>query len=112
MQNSESEDRRIFERIPVNIPLRFLNLHSNREGLAKVQDLSAKGIGLLADEELSAHSPLEMWLQIPDKNVPLYLRGEVVWSKPVESQKYRAGVSLERAELMGMSAVLRTRRSE
>jgi hypothetical protein len=53
-----------------------------------------------------------MWLQIPNKDTSVYLRGEVVWSRPAESENYRVGVNLDRAELMGMSAVLRTAKSK
>jgi len=112
MQKPDFEDRRIFERIPTKLSLRFLEQPTNREGLAQTQDISAKGVGLLAKDELFPHTPVEMWLQIPNKDTPVYLRGEVVWSRPAESENYRVGVNLDRAELMGMSAVLRTAKSK
>lgn len=107
MQKAEFVDRRIFERIPVKLSLRFLDLHSNKESLGQTQDISAKGIGLLTEEKLSPATPLEMWLQIPDKGDPLYTRGNVVWSDKVEPNKYRVGIALEKADLMGISRVLR-----
>ena len=106
-QKPDLEDIRIFERIPTKLSLKLLDPHTNREGLAQTQDISAKGVGLLVKDELFPYTPVEMWLEIPNKNTPLYLRGEVVWSKPAESRNYRVGVNLERAELMGISAVLR-----
>jgi len=103
----EMEDRRIFARFPVEFSLRYLDLAKNREGIALTKDISAKGIGLVASEELAPCTPLEMWLEIPDRGEPLYTRGEVVWSKVAESNKYRAGIELEKADLMGLSRVLR-----
>jgi hypothetical protein len=79
----------------------------NREGTGQTADISAKGIGLVADVELAPNTPLEMWLEIPDKGEPLYTRGEVVWSKMMEPNKFRIGVNLEKADLMGLSRVLR-----
>ena len=102
------EDRRIFERFASRIGLRYLDLNSNQEGKAQANDISAKGIGMEASEELVPHTPLEMWLEIQDKGEPLYTRGEVVWSRMVEPNKYRVGVNLEKADLMGLSRVLRT----
>jgi hypothetical protein len=102
------EDRRIFERFPARLSLKFLDLDSNREGQAESCDISAKGIGLVTNEELSPNTALEMWLNIPDKGEPLYTRGEVVWSRMLEPSKYRAGIELEKADLMGMARVLRT----
>ena len=105
--DEEMQDRRIFARFPTEFPLRFLDLNRGRDGQAQTQDISAKGIGCREREELSPHTPLEMWLEIPDKGEPLYIRGEVAWSKPRGRDEYRVGVNLERADLMGMSRVLR-----
>jgi hypothetical protein len=107
MPKSSIEDRRIFARFGTKFPLRFLDLNSNREGIAQTQDLSAKGVGLLVNEELPARTPVEMWLKIPDKGEPLYTRGEVVWSKMVGPNEYRTGVNLDKADLMGLSRALR-----
>jgi hypothetical protein len=107
MQEITLLDRRVFERIPVGLPLRFLYSNSNREGLAQTQNISAIGIGLVTDRELLPRDHLEMWLQIPDKGEPLHITGEVVWSKMIEPNKYRVGISFEKAELMEMSRVLR-----
>jgi len=107
MQISEAEDKRIFARFPVKMAMRFLDLLSNREGQAQSLDISAKGISFVAAAELKPMTPLELWLKIPDKGDPLYTRGEVVWSEMVSPEQYRMGINLERADLMGMSRVLR-----
>ena len=104
----EMEDRRIFQRFTAGFSLRFLDPKSGKEGVAKTQDISAKGLGLVTNEEFRAQAPLEVWLSIPDKGEPLYTRGTVVWSKPDTQGEYRAGIDLEKADLMGLSRVLRT----
>lgn len=109
MQISESEDKRIFARFPVNLQMRFLDLLSNQEGQARSVDVSAKGIGFTAATQLRPMTPVELWLKVPDKGDPLYTRGEVVWSEMIGPDTYRTGVNLERADLMGISRVLRTR---
>ena len=103
----DMEDRRIFQRFSVNLPMSFLDLNSGIECQACAQDVSAKGLGLVVNQEMEAKTPLEMWLKIPDSGEPLYLRGEVVWSKMQGANEYRAGVSLEKADLVGLSRVLR-----
>ncbi len=109
MQKSGFEDRRIFERFFRKFPVRFLDLSSNREGHGQTQDISAKGVSFTTDEQLRPHATLELWLRIPDQGEPLYTRGEVVWANQVSPNEYRAGVNLERADLMGLSRVLRIR---
>lgn len=108
----EMEDRRIFERFRAHFPLRFLSVEGNREGRAVTQDISAKGVGFVTDAELIPRSPLEMWLEVPDKGEPIYARGEVVWTKMLEPAKFRTGVELEKADLMGISRVLRAMEDE
>jgi len=108
MQNMTFKDRRVFERISVNLPLKFLNPNSNKECLAQTHDISANGIGILTQEELPTHTYLEIWLQIPDNGKPLHTKGRVVWSKMLEPNRYRVGICLERIDLMGVSRVLRT----
>lgn len=103
------EDRRVFARIASELPLRFLNLNSARESVAKTSDISAKGIGMVIKEELAPRTPLEIWLDMPDKGEPVYTRGEVVWSKKIEPDVYRAGVNLEKADLMAFARVLRAK---
>ena len=106
MPGGDFEDKRIFERLSVNLPVRFLDVGSNKEGIGQTQDISAKGIGFYTDEQLLPMTPLEMWLEMPDKSEALYTRGEVIWSR-ISGNKYRAGINLEKADLMGMSRILR-----
>lgn len=101
------QDKRIFERFQVRFPLRFLDLKENRESEAEVFDVSAKGLGMITREQLRPNTTLEMWLKIPDNREPLYTRGQVVWSKSHGQDAYRSGISLERADMMGLSRVLR-----
>jgi hypothetical protein len=100
-------DRRVFERFEVNLPARFIDLRQNQEGQAKAYDVSAKGIGFLFHQEVKPLTALEIWLDLPDKGSPLYTRGRVVWTMQVEPQLWRAGISLEKAELMGLSRIFR-----
>lgn len=104
---NDMNDHRIFERFPVNIAARYFNPDTGKEGLAKIQDVSAKGLGLAASEELRLHAALEIWLEMKNKGESLYTRGKVVWEKPEGINNYKLGVELEKADLMGISRVLR-----
>ena len=106
--DEKMEDHRVFERFEKRIPLSFLNLNSGTEGQAQTRDLSAKGIRLVAGQQFEPNTPLEMWLKIPDQGEPLYLRGEVVWSRLQGATEYHSGINLEKADLMGISRVFRS----
>jgi hypothetical protein len=101
------DDNRVFERISARFPLRFLDPVSGREGEAQTVDISANGVGLIADEAIVPTTPLELWMRIPDQHEPLYTRGKVVWSKSeADPRQQRLGVRLEKAELMGLARIL------
>jgi len=100
------EDRRIFDRVPVEFSLRFLNLWETKEGNAVTTDISAKGVGILAEEDVPSHTALEIWFKVPGRNEPLYTRGEVAWCRESGDSKYRVGINLEKAYFMGFSKFL------
>jgi len=102
------EDHRTFARFSAKFPLRYLNLNDNKEGEAQIADISAKGLGFVSNEFLRSRTSLEMWLNVPDGGEPLYTRGEVIWVTPHGQAGYRVGVRLERADLMGVSRILRS----
>jgi len=104
----DMEDRRIFERLPTKLPLRYLEQEKGQEGKGQIQDISAKGVCFVSDGQLAPRSSLELWIDMPDKGEPLYARGEVVWTEMLSPDKCKAGVCLEKANLMGLSRVLRT----
>jgi hypothetical protein len=105
--SKDALDSRIFERFSRRLPARFINLDNGKEGLAQTLDISAKGLGLSTGQELKPHSALEIWLDISGASEPLYTRGEVAWSRPESGGSYRAGVALDKADLMGISRLLR-----
>ncbi|MCK9432051.1 MAG: PilZ domain-containing protein [Candidatus Omnitrophica bacterium] len=101
------DDHRIFERFKREISARFVGL-DGKEGTARTFDVSAKGLGLSTDRELESQANIEIWLSVPNSSDPLYTRGQVVWSRAAGKGGYQSGVELERADLMGISRLLRS----
>jgi hypothetical protein len=107
-ENMDSDnDRRVFERFNVNFQARYIDLRENQEGQAEARDVSAKGLCLQMRQEVKPATSLEIWLELPDDGGPFYTRGKVVWASQVKPQLWRTGVSLEKAELMGMARIFR-----
>lgn len=102
----DMSDHRIFERFRREFSARFVGL-DGKETQAQTFDVSAKGLGLSTVNALPSNTPLEIWLNVPNSTDPLYTRGQVVWSRPAGAAGYHSGIELERAELMGMSRLLR-----
>jgi len=99
-------DHRVFERFRKEFSARFVGL-DGKEGMARTFDVSAKGLGLLSSQELESRSNLEIWLDVPNSTDPLYTRGQVVWSRLAETGDFCSGIELEKADLMGVSRLLR-----
>lgn len=113
-ERDNMQDNRVFDRMDAKFPIRFLDPSSGREGEAETVNISANGLGLVTSKILSAKTPLEIWLDIPDQHEPLYVRGNVIWSDDYGysgSGQQRVGVRLERAELMGLARVLWAKRN-
>ncbi|MFH1888930.1 MAG: PilZ domain-containing protein [Candidatus Omnitrophota bacterium] len=109
MKNVATKERRLFTRFPVRIFLKYFNLDLLGEVVTQcTNDISARGICILTNEELRADTPLDIWLQMPDNGEQLYIQGKVVWSNMIGSDKYRLGVNLENAELNPILLALKT----
>jgi hypothetical protein len=101
------DDRRVFARINTQIPIRFLDDEENKVGNGQTLNISANGVGFITKEKLPVNAPLEIWLDIPDHHEPLYIQGEIVWSRPLDSDNLqRIGVCLKREDLIGLARAL------
>lgn len=107
MQDFKDSDRRVFERFLARLALKYINLHSNKEGQAHTTDVCANGICINANEEFPRSTPLEMWLRIPNRIQPIYTRAEVIWSSMAGENNYKVGLKLERPDLMELARVLK-----
>ncbi len=113
MNNGEvtrDNDRRIFERINVELPVTVLTSVDNVEFSGSSCDVSARGVGVVCAESLAAGSPVEVWLRMHERRDPFYTRGVVAWSSSAEGNgTKRLGIVFEKAQLMELAAVLRVR---
>lgn len=103
-------ERRVFERFPVSLAARLLDTDTSQEAEAMICDLSAKGVCIACKEYLRFGDSLELWITMPDKKEPFYTRGTLAWTRTQGLKGYVSGISLERAEFMGMSRVFRGER--
>ena len=102
------EERRTFERLKIDFPVKFLEINTNKEGWGRMVDISPGGGGMLVTEiVLEPGNSLEMWVNIPDNQDPLNVRGKVVWYKEVERNLYRVGVKFDSVDFLSISRVLR-----
>lgn len=108
MQNKkEAENKRKFARIEIEIPAKFIQFTEGKDEVAYVHDISASGISVVTSKRLSANSPLELQLQIPDGGKTVWIKGKVVWVRQATTNTYKLGISVENLDLDCLSRALR-----
>ncbi len=67
-----------------------------RNASVNISDLSCTGLGICVNERLSIGDKLELELNVPKDDIPMFVVGEVVWvAKDTDMPGiYRAGVRL------------------
>jgi hypothetical protein len=102
-----AEDRRLFERIPVDYPVRFKDYNQFNEGRGFCLDVAAGGMGMFSKYKLAPQDKVDLWLELPDNFEPLNLNGEVIWSNQIQPDTWRTGVKFHNIHLMGLSRIFR-----
>ncbi|MDD5044976.1 MAG: PilZ domain-containing protein [Candidatus Omnitrophica bacterium] len=106
LKTAPRDDRRIFDRIAVDLYARYFNSEENKEGYFRVADISAKGMGIVAQERFPRGTHLEIWVNVPEQKTPVYTRGQVVWDRQL-GRGYRAGINLEKADFMNCPKLIK-----
>ncbi|MFC1804694.1 PilZ domain-containing protein [Candidatus Omnitrophota bacterium] len=100
MAEAGFEEKRAFRRIPAKLSLRLREPSTKRWHLVNTYDISAQGIGLLAESQLSPQTPLELWMPIPESGQTVYTRGKIAWSEVLGDSRCRAGIILDKPDLI------------
>ena len=102
------QERRMFQRFNIEIPVKFRSLSNNIEGSGKIINISAGGGGMIVTiKYLLPGTPLEMQILIPDNNAPLNANAKVIWLKAMEPTLFLAGVQFDKVDFMGIARALR-----
>ena len=104
---TRDNDRRIFERVNVGLPVTVLVSGTDVEFDGESCDVSARGLGVVCGRAADIGSAVEVWLKMHSRKDPFYTRGIVSWTRALDDGKQRLGIVFEKTQLMGLSAVLR-----
>ena len=106
MEDLHFEDRRIFERFKVNLPLVCSEQESAHNSEVDAFDISAEGLGVISNAELKPGAEMNLSVRIPALNKEFPAHGTVVWTRKYYT-RFRAGVRLDPSCFMGISTILR-----
>lgn len=108
MQEPGFQEKRNAYRFLITNPLTYLRPPSSDLNSARFRDISIKGIGFEANEEIAPQTTLDIWINMPESNEKIHIKAEVVWSNKVEPNKYRVGVCLKGSGLKLQQLILKT----
>lgn len=102
---SES-NRRIFERIPCDFPVKIRDLSTNSSERVKGCDLSGEGMGILAKHSLPLGKDVMLDIRFSEENTPLSGKAKVMWSRQEASGWWRIGVNFSSLRLFNLVPIL------
>ncbi len=100
-------EKRQFRRFPAIIPLSYFEYGTNKTNDVQTYDISAEGICVFTNKELSVGLNLEVILYVDNNKEIITRKGRIVWSRLVDN-KHRTGLILEDARLRPIPIVLKT----
>jgi c-di-GMP-binding flagellar brake protein YcgR len=55
------------------------------KGRSEIKNLSREGIRILVDKQITSGTEIDLTVDIPGDNVPIYARAQVAWNKKLDS---------------------------
>jgi hypothetical protein len=104
----DPKERRACIRFAISISASLFNGVPNQEICGQTKDISIEGIGIATTKALIPGNNIDLTIKMLDNQEEIRLRGKVVWSDTVASDKYRAGIELLGSVLKPIPLVLRT----
>jgi len=88
-------EKRLFPRIEAKLPFRYRVIGQKHVFAARIKDISASGVGFVAEDFIAPSTDLRLEIGIPVKLI--YPVARVVWSHAIaHSDRYRVGIEFSR----------------
>jgi hypothetical protein len=87
----QGKERRRAPRLSIQLPAAFTDLKSGRTQQALTKDISSIGVCLATEDLLALGAPVKIEFTLPDRDRPITLMGEVIWSWPGARQSQDHG---------------------
>lgn len=92
-------ERRRFLRFDTALSALCDIVSDKRKTSYKVKNLSKEGALLLVDKKLKEGTEINLTMDVPGDNVPIFASAEVAWQKgPVEGEKYETGIRFKKID--------------
>jgi hypothetical protein len=94
------KDQRIFQRSLARFPTRFKDTRTDFGTHVSLRDVSAGGAKIVTRERVYLCDRLTLEVKVPDRPLPIHLRGEVIWVKKSTFGFWEAGLKFPKAQFL------------
>lgn len=108
----EIGERRLFERMRIDFPAKFVNDNEDIEMKAFCWDFSAGGACVYSNDIMRPKQKLKIWMQIPNRYDSIPVDAEVVWSTQSQPGIWKVGLQFLKIRLLNFWPILRYYRQQ
>jgi len=101
-------EKRLYQRYPVEIPVSFFDPNLKRDVQAQTCDISIEGICLVTEYKLAPGSYLDISLKILNGSRKVLHKARVIWVGILHGDIYRVGFKLEEEKIDPISIALKS----
>jgi len=100
-------ERRKFMRFKALLDVLYNALGNQpKKSKCQLKDFSREGLRMSSEDSLERGSLLELEMQIPGDNLPVYAFGEVAWSERMNESSFDSGVKITKIERFDRARLL------
>jgi len=104
----ELKDQRVFDRFMAGLPVRLRSYSEGKQSEGFLRDISASGAKIVASQEPAVvNSEIEVFVELPDGHAPVPLKGQVLWTRNINSDIWNLGVKFSKIDLMGKARLMK-----
>ena len=103
----DTEERRLFDRFLARFPAKFKDARGDFGRDVFLREASASGAYVLTRERMFLDDHVALEVELPDGDLPMFLNGRVVWSKPANTSGWDIGLQFDHIDFMKMQRLFK-----
>ena len=96
------KEKRIFDRVSSRFPVKFKDTRQDFGANVFLKDLSAEGAKITTKERVYLNDSVNLEVELLDGKGPMFLRGEVIWTKNQSEELMDAGIRFHKIVFMDL----------
>ncbi|VAW12892.1 hypothetical protein MNBD_BACTEROID05-1263 [hydrothermal vent metagenome] len=103
MTEPQQTDNRLFDRFSARFPAKIKDSRNDYGTGISLRDASAQGVRVTSNQQFYLNDSLIFDIKLPDSDMPLTLKGQVVWVKKGSMNVWDVGIKFHEIRLIHLS---------